>query len=121
MIFGILSLIESFVFELFTDQSTTLFGVVIIPYINLPTTVVDQGQPSHVDDSSPFRLIMSSKDPLLPDDDPGPTGPPVPPTLPGPPPPPGPPPDVSNEILISRVADISRERTIDIKYGMNLS
>ena len=87
--------------------------------------MVDQVQPSHVYDSNPLRLIMSSKDPLLPEDgDPGSPGQPAPPALRGPPPPepqPGPPPDVSNEILISRVDDISRERTIDIKYGMNLS
>ena len=53
------------------------------------------------------------KDPLLPEDgDPGSPGQPAPPALRGPPPPepqPGPPPDVSNEILISRVDDISRK------------
>ena len=126
MILGLLSLIKNFVFELLTDQSIALFEVEIIPYISLPSTVVDQVQPSHVYDSNPLRLIMSSKDPLLPEDgDPGSPGQPAlrgpPPPGPQPGPPPGPPLDVSNEILISRVHDISRQRTIDIKYGMNLS
>ena len=71
---------------------------------------------------------MSSKDLLLPEDgDPGSTGQPAPPALREPPPPgrqpgppPGPPLDVSNEILISRVDDISQEMTIDIQYGIIL-
>ena len=111
MILGLLSLIESFVFELFTDQSIALFEVEIIPYISLPSTVVDQVQPSHFYDSNPLRLIMSSKPLLSEDGDPG-SAPPGPQ--------PGPSLDVSNEILISRVDDISRERTIDIEYGIIL-
>ena len=106
MILGLLSLIESFVFELFTDQSIALFEVEIIPCVTLPATVIDHGQPSYVFDSSPFRLIMSPSDPLqsgngvhgTPDDT-----------------------DVSNEIQISGVADFSRERTKDIQFGMIIS
>ena len=70
--------------------------------------MVDHGQPSYVFDSSPFRLIMSSLPSL--EDVGGPGQPPGPP--PGPPPEPLP--DVSNKIWISRVVDISRERTIDM-------
>ena len=123
-----------FRFRIFYRSGYPLFEVEIIPYVTLPATVIDHGQPSYVFDSSPFRLIMSSLNPWQEDGDPGPLeedgdpgppqedGDPEPPQEDGDPgPPPGPLPDVSNKILISIVADISRERTIDIKYGMNLS
>ena len=64
MILRLYSLIESSVLEFYTDQGTPSFEVESIPYISLTTTVVDHGQPSHVFDSSPFRLIMSPNDPL---------------------------------------------------------
>ena len=105
-----------FRFRIFYRSGYPLFEVEIIPYVTLPATVIDHGQPSYVFDSSPFRLIMSpltnsltSSLPSL-EDVGGPGQPPGPP--PGPPPEPLP--DVSNKIWISRVVDISRERTIDM-------
>ena len=73
--------------------------------------MVGHGQPSYVFDSSPFRLIMSSLNPLQENGDPGPPQEdcdPGPPPGPPPRPPPGPLPDVSNKILISIVVDISK-------------
>ena len=53
-----------FRFRIFYRSGYPLFEVEIIPYVTLPATVIDHGQPSYVFDSSPFRLIMSPYDPL---------------------------------------------------------